>query len=182
MLGAMTMRDTQGDRGHGGATLGSRGLHVTRADRGRAGSVGGRPPVKEGGQTSQRLREYFPSARMPWACLALNDGHTPSQPHPPPHCLSSSPWVPHISSLASPFPMLFLSSPFWEFGEGLRKETGLCGPQTRVLVRDAPPADTCSCPPTEFAAHRFLTDQKVQYHIHLGSHGWGLRLPGPNTV
>ena len=35
----------------------------------------------------------------------------PSFPHPPLHTRSSCPWVVHISSSASPFPILFLTSP-----------------------------------------------------------------------
>ena len=38
--------------------------------------------------------------------------HTPSLPHPPPPH-SSCPWVIHISSLASTFPILFLTSPVY---------------------------------------------------------------------
>ena len=37
--------------------------------------------------------------------------HLPSHQHPPP--LSSCPWVVHLSSLASPFPMLFLTFPVY---------------------------------------------------------------------
>ena len=49
-----------------------------------------------------QLSHFFPSLYSPTPCTPI----TPAFPH-----LNSCPWVMHISSLASAFPRLFLTSP-----------------------------------------------------------------------